>query len=311
MPGSHVVRCREEAFVRRANGLFLLVLLTCTTAACASGRRWVNEPFRSSSNDQGVRLLEGPSDERHANQDPNLPPQPDGSINPPPAPLSDGEMADAGGTRPALSLEGEPQRTNVDGPLDGKLLGVFRNTYYDFPAEADFSGPKTPLMNRSCKAISEVPRGFYEAVCVQGSGTLVSGSTVSFAKRDCACAEVCPRTDQKICFDELDSQKFPWGRGAQGTAITPLRTIAVDSRVIPLGTWVYILEYDGVPRSPGSIARHDGCFVAQDRGMKVVGEHVDVFSGNPRVTEHLNEIVPSNQGVHVYVGTARCDAAKP
>jgi 3D (Asp-Asp-Asp) domain-containing protein len=165
-------------------------------------------------------------------------------------------------------------------------------------------------MNRSCKPISKVPRGFYEAVCVQGSGTLVSGKTVSFAKRDCKCAEVCPRTDQKICFDELDGDKFPWGRGAQGTAITPLRTIAVDIEVIPLGTWVYILEYDGVPRSSGSTARHDGCFVAQDRGMKVVGEHVDIFTGNPRATEHFNALIPSNRGVHVYVGTARCDAVR-
>src|SRR5690606_18619556 len=142
-------------------------------------------------------------------------------------------------------------------------------------------------------------------VCVQGSGTLVNGKTVSFAKRDCACAEVCPRTSQKICFDELDQKAFPWGRGAQGKAITPLRSIAVDSSVIPLGTIVYILEYDGVARSEGG-ARHDGCFIAEDRGMKVVGDHVDIFTGNPRVTQHLNQLIPSNQGVHVYVDTARC-----
>jgi 3D (Asp-Asp-Asp) domain-containing protein len=205
-----------------------------------------------------------------------------------------------------LKLQGE-KRLVKPGPLDGQLLGVFRNTYYDFPAEADFVGAKTPLMGPRCTKISEVPRGFYEAICVQGSGTLLSGATVSFAKRDCACAEVCPRTGQKICFDKLSEREFPWGRGARGTAITPLRTIAVDSNVIPLGTRVYILEYDGVPRSPGG-ARHDGCFIAEDRGMKVVGEHVDIFTGNPRITEHLNQTVPSNEGVHVYLGTARCES---
>jgi 3D (Asp-Asp-Asp) domain-containing protein len=208
-----------------------------------------------------------------------------------------------------LSLRGEKKRV-VEGPVDGRLLGVFRNTYYDFPAETEFSGSPTPLMNRACKPISQVPRSFYEAVCVQGSGTLVRGTTVSFAKRDCACAEICPRTGQKICFDELDPQKFPWGRGAQGSAITPLRTIAVDSDVIPLGTRVYIPEFDGISRSPGNPARHDGCFIAQDRGMKVVGQHVDVFTGNPRVTEHFNTEVPSNQGVHVYLDTARCNSAR-
>ncbi len=225
-------------------------------------------------------------------------------INPAPGPPSEEELADAAGKRPSLALQGQKKR-DLNRPLDGELLGVFRNTYYDFPAEFNFSGPRVPLMNRSCQAIGQVPRGFYEAICVQGSGTLTSGATVSFSKRDCSCAEVCPRTGQKICFDALDQEEFPWGRGALGKPITPLLSIAVDSNVIPLGTVVYIAEYDGIERQPGG-ARHDGCFIAEDRGMKVKGEHVDVFTGNPSTTQHLNGLIPSNQGVHVYAGTARC-----
>ena len=49
-----------------------------------------------------------------------------------------------------------------------------------------------------------------------------------------------------------------------------------------------------------------GCFVAEDRGVKVVGEHVDVFTGNPRITAHLNQLIPSNQGVHVYARVGHC-----
>jgi hypothetical protein len=161
------------------------------------------------------------------------------------------------------------------------------------------------LMNRSCQPIKEVERGFFESLCVQGSGSLLSGTTVSFAKRDCSCAEVCPRTGQKICFDPLDPAVFPWGRGALGKAITPLASVAVDSEVIALGTPLYIAEYDGVERHPGG-GRHNGCFIAEDRGMKVQGKHVDIFTGNPTVTMHLNALVPSNAGVHVYVDTARC-----
>ena len=223
---------------------------------------------------------------------------------PRPDPPTEEELADAAGKRPTLALQGQKKR-DLNRPLDGELLGVFRNTYYDFPAEFNFSGPTVPVMNRSCQAISQVPRGFYEALCVQGSGTLTSGTTVSFSKRDCSCAEVCPRTGQRICFDALDQEEFPWGRGALGKPITPLLSIAVDSNVIPLGTVVYIAEYDGIERQPGG-ARHDGCFIAEDRGMKVKGEHVDVFTGNPSTTQHLNGLVPSNAGVHVYAGTARC-----
>lgn len=181
----------------------------------------------------------------------------------------------------------------------GKVLGTFRNTYYDFPAEKDFSGPNISLMNAKCQPIKEVPRAFYQAACVQGSGSLASGGTVSFAKRDCACAEVCPRTNQKICFDALDKQSFPWGRGASGGPIAPLRSIAADTSVLPMGTVVYLPELDGVEGS-------DGCFVVEDRGSRVQGDHVDIFTGEPARTAALNSQVPSNQGVTVVVDAPVC-----
>jgi 3D (Asp-Asp-Asp) domain-containing protein len=160
-------------------------------------------------------------------------------------------------------------------------------------------------MNATCQPIAQVPRTFFEAVCVQGSGTLKRGGTVSFSKRDCPCAEVCPRTGQKICFDALDPAAFPWGRGAAGTPITPMRTLAADTAVLPMGTVVYIPELDGAPRSDaGDVI--DGCFVVEDRGLRVQGEHVDIFTGFPANTALLNERVPSNQGVTVVVSAPRC-----
>jgi len=272
----------------------------CLTLACASGKRWVGETGAGPDRGGSRILLDGRQQDSEAAKSDTVAigPTPDRHVD-------DEELADAPGERPKLTLSGT--KPVPDGPLDGQLLGVFRNTYYDFPAEADFQGGKVPLMNRSCQAIRSVPKAFYEAVCVQGSGTLTTGATVSFAKRDCSCASVCERTGQRICFDELDRQSFPWGRGAMGKAITPLRSVAVDSSVVPLGTPLYILELDGVPRQPGG-APLDGCFVAEDRGMKVQGQHVDIFTGNASITGHLNALVPSNSGVHVYTGTARCQA---
>jgi 3D (Asp-Asp-Asp) domain-containing protein len=132
---------------------------------------------------------------------------------------------------------------------------------------------------------------------------------VSFAKRDCACAEVCPRTGQRICFDALDPATFPWGRGAAGRPIAPMRTLAADTAVLPMGTVVYIPELDGAPRGEAGEA-HDGCFVVEDRGLKVTGEHVDIFTGSPAQTALLNQRVPSNQGVTVIVGAPRCQGAQ-
>lgn len=200
-----------------------------------------------------------------------------------------GEASSAGGPPEAVSIE------------EGG--GVFRNTYYDFPREG--AGPKDGfLFDASCNKLAPVVRAFHDQVCVQGSGRLSTGETVSFAKRDCECADECPRTGQKICFDKLDPKQFPSGRGASGGPVTPLRSVAVDVAVIPLGTPLFIPEYVGVPRPDGS--PHDGCFVAEDRGLKVVGKHVDIFTGDPATTSQWNKLVPSNQGVHVVIDAPDC-----
>ena len=181
---------------------------------------------------------------------------------------------------------------------------VFRNTYYDFPQEGS-GGPSQPLFDASCQPIKTVTTTFHDQVCVQGSGRLATGQTVSFARRDCECAAECPRTGQRICFDVLDPQRFPHGRGASGTPITPLRSVAVDTDVIPLGTVLYIPAYHGLRGPDGQ--PHDGCFLAEDRGLKVKGQHVDIFTGAPATTRMWNQAVPSNDGVTVIVGASRCD----
>jgi two-component system, NtrC family, sensor histidine kinase HydH len=182
----------------------------------------------------------------------------------------------------------------------------YRNTYYDFPA--DLEGAKAAvtaqIFDARCAPISTVSKIFHDAVCVQGSGKLSTGETVSFARRDCDCAAECPRTGQRICFEKLDPKRFPHGRGARGTAITPLRSVAVDPEVVPLGTALYIPEYQGLRGPDGKT--HDGCFLAEDRGLKVKGHHVDIFTGDPSTTVSWNRAVPSNQGVRVIIGATRC-----
>jgi 3D (Asp-Asp-Asp) domain-containing protein len=160
------------------------------------------------------------------------------------------------------------------------------------------------IYDARCAPIASVTQEFHDAVCVQGSGRLESGATVSFAKRDCGCATICPRTGQQICYERLDPARFPSGRGATGRPIRPLITVAVDTSVIPLGTVIYVPELAGLPRPDGS--RHDGCFVAEDRGIRVVGRQIDVFTGDPGLTVRWNSLYPSNRGVHVVPNDPRC-----
>src|SRR4029078_13272392 len=88
---------------------------------------------------------------------------------------------------------------------------LFSNTYYDFPVEQG-GAADTPLYTTRCELISVVPASFHDRLCVQGSGRMSSGETVSFGSRDCACAAVCPRTGQRICYEVLDAARFPSGR---------------------------------------------------------------------------------------------------
>lgn len=190
--------------------------------------------------------------------------------------------------------------------VSGQPVETFRNTYYDFPEEPSTpeSGETRVVYDPTCKPIRTVSQWFHDRLCVQGSGRLATGETVSFAKRDCSCAAVCPRTDQKICFDMLDPKLFPHGRGSTGGPITPLRSVAVDPKVIPLKTVLYIPDFHGLRGPDGKT--HDGCFIAEDRGLKVVGRHIDIFTGKPSTTTSWNNAVPSNQGVKVIVGAPRC-----
>lgn len=289
-----------------------LPLLLCLWTGCTTaGSNWMAEPLTPEGQANGVE--EAP------------PAEPDAPRAPPPArttrvigapadasePGFDGDGPDASG--PATGAAPGSPSSVVAGRMaraGGRSLGTFRNTYYDFPSESDFQGDKLALKNGRCETIREVPRAFFETLCVQGSGTLAKGGTVSFAKRDCDCAEKCPRTGERICFDLLDAKSFPWGRGATGKAITPLVSVAVDSDVIPLGTPLYIPELDGLPREPGGQARHDGCFLAQDRGVRVKGKHIDVFTGHSSITTLWNGLVPSNQGVTVVLESPRCARGK-
>ncbi len=284
---------------------FVLLAVAVTAFGCnTAGSAWMAQPLDGELSDPPPAGTETGASRQPASAQRRTRTQVIGD-QPPPDSVQSMSAGAAGPGGFAQAGSGTPSKQQ----LAGKVLGTFKNTYYDFPNEGDFEGEAINLMNASCQSIASVPRAFYESVCVQGSGTLKAGGTVSFAKRDCSCAAECPRTGQHICFDLLDKAQFPWGRGATGKGITPLVTVAVDSTIIPLGTSLYIPEYDGIARDASGTTKHDGCFLAEDRGLAVKGEHVDVFTGHREITQLWNRLVPSNSGVTVVVDSPRCKRA--
>ena len=64
----------------------------------------------------------------------------------------------------------------------------------------------------------------------------------------------------------------------------------------------------GVPRDDGTLT--DGCCVAEDAGLRIKGGRIDVVAGRPDTRVLWDAAVPSNRGVRVVVGDARCVARR-
>lgn len=71
------------------------------------------------------------------------------------------------------------------------------------------------------------------------------------------------------------------GEGLLPWMLIPFRTLAVDPTVIPFETVLYIPAAKGVQiKLPdGRTVKHDGYFIAADRGTAIKNTHVDVFIG--------------------------------
>jgi len=67
--------------------------------------------------------------------------------------------------------------------------------------------------------------------------------------------------------------------GRPGTRLVPYRTLAVDPRFIPMGSLLYIPSLRGLRMPDGQV--HDGYVLAEDTGIGIAGNHVDLFIGAP------------------------------
>jgi 3D (Asp-Asp-Asp) domain-containing protein len=170
---------------------------------------------------------------------------------------------------------GDPAGSSQDDDRGaGASLGTFEFTYYWVASEASYTGAKdTSVYNSQCTKLATVPKKFWDALKLEGTGRLTDGRLLNYSG-PCGCA-------RSPCFKELGADK-PWGEGVQSRALSPYRSIAVDKNKIAYGSWMYIPELDGV-MMPGDAPwggwLHDGCVQAADTGSAIVGKHIDFFVG--------------------------------
>jgi 3D (Asp-Asp-Asp) domain-containing protein len=85
------------------------------------------------------------------------------------------------------------------------------------------------------------------------------------------------------------------GCGVRNIPLTPFRTIAVDTDIIPIGSVIYVPELRGRTfEHEGRVLVHDGYLFAGDRGGAIHGKHIDVFMTDTPETP-FEDIFASNK----------------
>lgn len=213
-----------------------------------------------------------------------------------------GPRVDKNPPKPAAVVEHAPKR-DTSTENEPKPLGSFDITFYYVIGEDEIKpatkpvaandnaaasstelaaiapqtnpGPDPELVTlyepKSCEPIAEVSREFASQLQLQGTGKLHDGRVLNIWGR-CAC-------DNQPCFKVTENQ---WGTGGTGRALQPFRTVAVDPKVVKLGSLLYVplLEGRTMPgRAPWGGYIHDGCVVADDTGGGIDGHQLDLFVG--------------------------------
>ncbi len=159
-----------------------------------------------------------------------------------------------------------------------------------------------PLNDQACVPLAHVTPAFAAQVAMQGTGRLRDGRLVNVASR-CACG--------RRCFHIVPASKA-WGTGGSGRALVPYRSVAVDPKVVKMGSLLYIPALDGL-RMPGPAGVggfvHDGCVVAVDTGGGIDGKQLDLFVGRRAYYKALARRGGSHswsKSVEVWSGAGRC-----
>lgn len=159
--------------------------------------------------------------------------------------------------------------------------------------------------SRTCEVLAEVDREFAKSLALQGTGKLRDGRLLNVAaQKNCPC-------DRKPCFHVIEGQV--WGKAGTGKPLAPFRTVAVDPKVIKLGSLLYIplLEGRRMPgRAPWGGFVHDGCVTADDTGGGIKGFQIDLFVGRKGNFLGLSGSGGSHawaRHVQVFDGASRCE----
>ena len=175
----------------------------------------------------------------------------------------------------------------------------FRLTYY-WMASQDwwpYDHDEVDLYTKEGYFLGSFPGRYVKALRTEGSGWLSDGRVVNYSGR-------C-RYGVGTCFETLDGETHPYGRGAKRWPLVPFKSIAVDRRLVALGETLYIPEFDGLVMPDGSI--HDGCVRADDTGGAIKKRLVDFFVVERPNFKWMDDVLWRLRRFTPHIEDPRCD----
>jgi hypothetical protein len=154
-----------------------------------------------------------------------------------------------------------------------------------------------PLYSRDGFFIGAYPARFVESLLMEGSGVLGDGRLINYSGR-CGYGV-------GTCYEPLDEEAFPFGRGAGQRALVPFKSVAVDPRLVPIGEPLYIPEFDGLVMPDGSV--HDGCVRADDTGGNIKKRKMDFFVATYRNFRTLLDALDGVIWITPHIEHPRCE----
>ncbi len=141
-----------------------------------------------------------------------------------------------------------------------RYLGKFKLTFYWVVEENDYPQRKVvPLYSVDGKLVGKFCPSFVKDFKVESAARLRNGLCLSYLKKQ----------NRVQVVDRF--------LGHGGYKLSELKSIAVDPSIIPLGSKVYIPQFEGVTVNNQQLS---GVFYAHDIGSAVKGRHIDLFLGD-------------------------------
>ena len=155
-------------------------------------------------------------------------------------------------------------------------LNIWATMYYIPKMTSDGKG--YDLLDRKGKKLGpKLSKDKFCKLAMEGTGE-IDGVIYGYAGKSSKKQVDCKYKASGYARFKKDTNKY--GTGVRNYPLIPFKSIAVDKKLIPYGSKVYIAKAKGcVYYFEGEKIIHDGIFYAHDTGGLIKGNHIDVFLG--------------------------------